>query len=156
MCLIAQPLAPVWTVAQEAPLSLGILQARILEWIATTSRGSSQPRDWSRSPTLQVDSLGSEPPGKLNHTVWQLVPTPLWVSSTFRKCIFISTRYGFVSVEEHIQLWAIGLLGWGDRAESTWSMIVWSFTKEVLWEHILQWIYKLATELHTASCGSTE
>ena len=71
MCLIAQSLAPVWTVAQEAPLSLGILQARILEWIATTSRGSSQPRDWSRSPTLQVDSLGSEPPGKLNHTVWQ-------------------------------------------------------------------------------------
>ena len=38
----------------------GILQARILAWIALPfSRGSSQPR----SPTLQVDSLPSEPPG---------------------------------------------------------------------------------------------
>ena len=43
----------------------GILQARILEWVAMpSSRGSSQPRDGPRSPTLQVDSLPSEPPGK--------------------------------------------------------------------------------------------
>ena len=39
----------------------GILQARILEWVAVPfSRGSSQPR----SPTLQVDSSPAEPPGK--------------------------------------------------------------------------------------------
>ena len=38
----------------------GILQARILEWVAFPfSRGSSQPR----SPTLQADSLPAEPPG---------------------------------------------------------------------------------------------
>ena len=31
---------------RQAPLSLGILQARILEWVAMlSSRGSSQPRD---------------------------------------------------------------------------------------------------------------
>ena len=35
-----------WTVARQAPLSMGILQARILEWVAMlSSRGSSQPRD---------------------------------------------------------------------------------------------------------------
>ena len=35
----------------------GILQARILEWVAFPfSRGSSQPRIEPRSPTLQVDS----------------------------------------------------------------------------------------------------
>ena len=35
-----------WTVAHQAPLSMGIPQARILEWIAMPSfRGSSQPRD---------------------------------------------------------------------------------------------------------------
>ena len=35
-----------WTVAGQAPLSMGILQARILEWVAMpSSRGSSQPRD---------------------------------------------------------------------------------------------------------------
>ena len=40
LCLVA------WTVACQAPLSLGIIQARILEWLAMPfSRGSSQPRD---------------------------------------------------------------------------------------------------------------
>ena len=35
-----------WTVAHQAPLTLGILQPRILEWVAiSSSKGSSQPRD---------------------------------------------------------------------------------------------------------------
>ena len=43
----------------------GILQAWILEWVAVPfSRGSSCPRMEPRSPTLQADSLPSEPPGK--------------------------------------------------------------------------------------------
>ena len=43
----------------------GILQARILEWVAFAfSRGSSRPRDRTRSPALQVDSLPAEPYGK--------------------------------------------------------------------------------------------
>ena len=38
-------LATPWTVAHQAPLSMGILQARTLEWVAMpSSRGSSQPR----------------------------------------------------------------------------------------------------------------
>ena len=40
----------------------GILQARILEWVAMpSSRGSSQPRDQTQ---VQAESLPSEPPGK--------------------------------------------------------------------------------------------
>ena len=40
-----------------------ILQARILEWVVMHScRVSSWPRDWTQSPTLQVNSLPSEPP----------------------------------------------------------------------------------------------
>ena len=36
------------TLACQASLSMGILQARILEWVAICfSRGSSQPRDWT-------------------------------------------------------------------------------------------------------------
>ena len=36
-----------WTVAGQAPLSMGIPQARILEWVVIPfSRGSSWPRDW--------------------------------------------------------------------------------------------------------------
>ena len=36
----------------------GIFQARVLEWVAMpSSRGFSQPRDWTRSPALQAESL---------------------------------------------------------------------------------------------------
>ena len=43
----------------------GILQARILEWIAFPfSRGSSNPGIEPRSPALQADSLPDEPQGK--------------------------------------------------------------------------------------------
>ena len=35
-----------WTVAHKAPMSMGILQAIILKWVAMpSSRGSSQPMD---------------------------------------------------------------------------------------------------------------
>ena len=41
-CLFVTP----WTVAHQAPLSVGILQARILQWVSMPfSRVSSQPRD---------------------------------------------------------------------------------------------------------------
>ena len=41
-----QLFAILWTVARQAPLSMGMLQARMLEWVAMpSSRGSSQPRD---------------------------------------------------------------------------------------------------------------
>ena len=39
----------LWTVACQVSLSMGILQARILEWVAmASSKGSSQPRDQIR------------------------------------------------------------------------------------------------------------
>ena len=49
LCLVAQSrptLVIPWTVAHQAPLSLGILQAGLLEWVAMPFfRGSSQTRD---------------------------------------------------------------------------------------------------------------
>ena len=43
----------------------GILQARILEWVAIPfTRGPSQSRDRTQSPALQVNSLPAEPQGK--------------------------------------------------------------------------------------------
>ena len=48
-----------------------ILQARTLEWVAFLfSRGSSQPRDHTQSPTLQADSLPAELQGKPRKTGW--------------------------------------------------------------------------------------
>ena len=47
----------------------GILQVRILEWVAIPfSRGSSKPGIEPRSPALQTDSLPGEPPGKPKNT----------------------------------------------------------------------------------------
>ena len=40
--------ATLWTVACQASVSMGILQARILVWVVMpSSRGSSQARDWT-------------------------------------------------------------------------------------------------------------
>ena len=58
VCLVARHVrvfAPPRTAAHQAPLSMGILQARILEWVAMpSSRGSSHT----------AGRLPSEPPGK--------------------------------------------------------------------------------------------
>ena len=64
MCV--QLFETLWTVALQAALSMGILQARILEWVVMpSSRGSSQPREEPhtlnlcllRLLALQVDFL---------------------------------------------------------------------------------------------------
>ena len=57
----------------------GILQARILEWVAIPfSRDLPDPgiRPWSS--VLQTDSLLSEPPGKSRVIIWPSNSTPRW------------------------------------------------------------------------------
>ena len=57
------------TVVRQDPLSMGILQARILEWVAMPScRDLPNPGIKPRSPTLQVDFLPTEPAGKPKNT----------------------------------------------------------------------------------------
>ena len=52
-------------VAHQVPLSMGISQARILEWVAIPfSRDLLALGIKPRSPALQADSLLSKPPGK--------------------------------------------------------------------------------------------
>ena len=47
----------------------GILQARIMEWVSFPSpKDLPNPEIEPRSPTLQVDPLPSEPPGKPKNT----------------------------------------------------------------------------------------
>ena len=60
-----------WTVARQAPLSMGILQARILQWVAmSSSRGSSQPGDQTHISLCllhwRADALPLVPPGKMD------------------------------------------------------------------------------------------
>ena len=90
LCLVAQScptLCSPWTVAHQAPLSMEILQARILEWAAKLSSGYlPNPGIKSRSPTLQASSLPSESPGK-----------PMWHSEVWAVCLkwwHILSAYG--------------------------------------------------------------
>ena len=48
-----------WTVAHEAPLPMGLLQAKILEWVAiSSSNGSSQA--WDRTQISDVSCIGRQ------------------------------------------------------------------------------------------------
>ena len=61
MCVRSVPFSHVHVFASQAPLSTGILQARILEWDLPNS--GTEPA----SPSLQADSLPTDPPGKPSH-----------------------------------------------------------------------------------------
>ena len=74
MCvyLVAQ-LSPILSdltdVVYQAPLSMGSLQARILEWVAMPStRGSFQPRDQTQVSHIADGFLPTEAPGKIKNT----------------------------------------------------------------------------------------
>ena len=60
-CSVAQSfltLGTPWTVAHQTPLSMGVFQAGILEWVTIPfSRGSSQPRNWTQVSWVTGDSL---------------------------------------------------------------------------------------------------
>ena len=60
-----QHFVTLWTVDHQAPLSVGILQARIWEGLPCPPPGDlPNPGIQLRSPALEADSLLSEPPGK--------------------------------------------------------------------------------------------
>ena len=81
--------ATPWTVAHQAPLSMGF--SRILEWVAmSSSRGSSWPRDWTQ---------GSNPVSlSLQH--WQAGSLPLEASAKPRKSVQL-TSIQFVTVSRY-------------------------------------------------------
>ena len=60
--------ATLWTVPCQAPLSMGFLQARILEWFAMpSSKVSSWPKDWNWvfcGSCIVGGFFTTEPPGK--------------------------------------------------------------------------------------------
>ena len=68
--------ATPWTVARQAPLSMGILQAEYWSGLPWLSPGDlPNPGIKPRSPELQADPLPSEPPGKSENEVAQSCPT---------------------------------------------------------------------------------
>ena len=68
LCLVAQTCPTPCNLMDYSPPASsvhGILQVRILEWVAVpSSRGPSRPKNRMGSPALQVDSLPAELSGK--------------------------------------------------------------------------------------------
>ena len=63
--VVSDSVRPPQTVANQAPQSLEIFQARVLEWVAiSSSRGSSRPRDRTQVSNIAGRGFTSEPPGK--------------------------------------------------------------------------------------------
>ena len=78
----------------------GILQARIPKWVAIPfSRGSFHPRDQTRSPTMQADSLLSDLPGKLTTISRRACYKYPFLGSIFKNCILIGPL--FLSMQWH-------------------------------------------------------
>ena len=74
-------------VAYQAPWSMGFSKQ---EWAAISfSRGSSQPRDWTRFPALQTDALPSEPLGKPTFWLLSLINDNI---SILKRSIYILKR----------------------------------------------------------------
>ena len=76
-------LATPWTVALQAPLSMGFSQARILERAAISfSRGSSRSKDRTQISCIGSRFFASEPPGKpeslYRHALMQTSGKPIF------------------------------------------------------------------------------
>ena len=77
--LVGQSCPTLWDLMDCSPPGSsvhGILQARVLEWVAIpSSRGSSWPRDRIWVSWIAVDSLPSEPLRKPQYTKWYYTST---------------------------------------------------------------------------------
>ena len=78
----------------------GMLQARILEWVAiSSSRGST-----SKSPALQADSLPCEPPGKPDdYECWESFHVPVGhLLFLFEKILFGYSAYYVIGLRVYV------------------------------------------------------
>ena len=73
--LVVSRFVTPWTVAPQDPLSVVVLQARMLNWVARpSSRGSSQARDRTQVSHTAADSLQSEHQGSIRILEWIAYP----------------------------------------------------------------------------------
>ena len=78
LCLVAQSCLTLWdprTVLWQPPLSVEILKARILVWVAMPfSRGSSQPRDRIQGSCIEIQFF----------TIWATRKAQHWTMNRFK------------------------------------------------------------------------
>ena len=111
-----------WTIAHQASLSMGILQARILEWMPCPPPGDlPNPGIEPRSPTLQVDALPPERPEKSTHMEWVDYPF-------FRDL----PESGMESGSPEFEPMDVGNLISGSSAFSKSSLNIWNFSVHII------------------------
>ena len=85
-CVCVQLFTAPWTAARQAPLSVGILQARILEWAAIPfSRGFSQPRDPPWVSCISGRFFTTEPLQCLLQTSPRIISSATWGQESTRR-----------------------------------------------------------------------
>ena len=94
------------TIALQAPLSVGILQARILEWFAGPPPGDlPNPEIEPRSPDLQAESLPTELRGKPFVLVIYIL-----ISKGFGRLVNVHTICHDVHMCVEIQIYVISFI----------------------------------------------
>ena len=74
MCVLSHSVLPPWTVAHQAPLSMGFSRQESWSGQPFPSSGNlPDPGMEPMPPALQADSLPSEPPGKSNKLALETV-----------------------------------------------------------------------------------
>ena len=103
-----QFLATPWTVAHQAPSVHGILQARILEWVAMpSSRRSSQPQDGT-----QVSHIA----GRF-FTVWATRKAPQWTWIWTVWSLLVRDQEAFCAAVHEVAKSQTQLSGWTATAK---------------------------------------
>ena len=127
----------------------GILQARILEWLALPfSRGSSQPRDWTQVSCTSGGFLPAEPRGKpkntgvdsLSHFRWIfLTQESNWGLLHFRRILYQLSYKGSL-------ITSLTLIKWPPCVYVLWSVTCWFLLKLTLglfiWHALANWTIK--------------
>ena len=100
----------------------GILQARILKWVAFPFiRGSSQPRDQTQVSCILADSVPAEPQGKPKNTGVGSLSLLQWIFLTQKlnwgllHCRWILYQMSYEGSPYNPHLKAIRLLDWGSH-----------------------------------------
>ena len=117
-----------WTVAHQTLLSMGFLQARILDWVAIpSSRGSSQPRDWTQVsciagrfftfwPTREVLDVGSSVSLFSSIVLGPWCVPSFWKLRTFYSgkifCVFVFGDFLSSVFSPLFFRWMVDILAW--------------------------------------------
>ena len=135
--VVSDSLRPLWTIACQAPLFMGILQARILEWVAMpTSRGSSQPRDLTHTSLCllhsQADSLPLVPPGKPQSYYPDLIPVTILIW-TYKIYICLCNFFSFHKTDIKFHLLIFELFYSSNLKEVSYMFSChWTFSYNIL------------------------